>query len=76
MKNNNLIHAGIVSVFFLVFKLVEMKIIIKENIPPKQLLRDTIIVFISVLLGKYLSEQFENATGGKFIEVFTDNPSF
>jgi hypothetical protein len=76
MKNNNLIQAGIVSVFFLVFKFIEMKIIIKENIPPKQLLRDTLIVFISVLLGKYLLEQFENANGGKFIEVFTDSPAF
>ena len=76
MKNNNLIQAGIVSVFFLVFKFIEMKIIIKENIPPKQLLRDTLIVFISVLLGKYLLEQFENANGSKFIEVFTDSPAF
>ena len=76
MKNGNLINAGIVSALFLVFKITEMKLIIKENIPPKQLVRDAIIVFISVLLGQYLSQQFDNASGGKFVEVFTDSPSF
>ena len=32
--------------------------------------------FISVLLGQYLTEQLDSAAGSKFIEVFTDNPSF
>lgn len=76
MKNGNLINAGIVSVLFLVFKIIEMKLITKKKIPPKQLVRDAIIIFISVILGQYLSEQFDNATGGKFVEVFTDSPSF
>lgn len=76
MKNSNLVNAGIVGALFLVFKFIEMRFITKENIPPKQLVRDAIIVFISVLLGQYLVLQFDNAKGGKFIEVFTDNPSF
>lgn len=76
MKNSNLVNAGIVGALFLVFKFIEMRFITKENIPPKQLVRDAIIVFISVLLGQYLVLQIDNAKGGKFIEVFTDNPSF
>lgn len=76
MKNNNLINAGIVSAIFLVFKFIEMRFITKTDIPPKQLIRDAIIVFISFILGQYLLDQFENAKGNKFIEVFTDNPAF
>ena len=53
MKNSNLVNAGIVGALFLVFKFIEMRFITKENIPPKQLVRDAIIVFISVLLGQY-----------------------
>ena len=76
MKNNKLIHAAIVGALFLVLKFVEMRFITKENIPPKQLIRDGILVFISVLFGQYLTERLDSATGSKFIEVFTDNPSF
>ena len=76
MKNSKLVNAGIVGALFLVLKFVEMRFITKENIPPKQLVRDGILVFISVLLGKYLTEQLDSAAGSKFIEVFTDNPSF
>ena len=76
MKNNKLVNAGIVSAIFLVFKFIEMRFITKTDIPPKQLIRDAIIVFISFILAQYLLEQFDNAKGSKFIEVFTDNPSF
>lgn len=76
MKNSNLVNAGIIGALFLVFKFIEMRFITKEDIPPKQLIRDGILVFVSVLTGQYLSEQFDTATGSKIIEVFTDNPSF
>ena len=75
MKNSNLVNAGIIGALFLVFKFIEMRFITKEDIPPKQLIRDGILVFVSVLTGQYLSEQFDTATGSKIIEVFTDNPS-
>ncbi len=76
MQNSVLINAGIVSALFLVFKFIEMRIVTKENIPPKQLLRDAILVFLSFVLSHYLLKQFGGVTGKKFVEVFTDGPSF
>ena len=55
-----------------------MRFITKKDIPPKLLLRDGIIVYISVILAFYLISQFGNNTSlnKKIVEVFTDSPSF
>ena len=75
----------IVSVLFVIFKFIEMRMLDKENepIPLKYLVRDGLIVFASVIVGNFFVEQF-----GTMIEtnpenvivdnpkVFTDNPDF
>lgn len=78
MKSSLFINGAIISALFLVFKFIEMRFITKKDIPPKLLLRDGIIVYISVILAYYLISQFGNNTSlnKKIVEVFTDSPSF
>ena len=78
MENIFLI-AGIVSIIFLIAKFIEMRFIEKENKPLKFLIRDSLIVYISVISGFFIINQVEPIIEGTQISspvVFTDNPSF
>ena len=79
MENIFLI-AGFVSVIFLIAKFIEMRFIEKENKPLKFLIRDSLIVYISVISGFFIINQVEPLMGGTINAsnpvVFTDNPSF
>tara|TARA_B000000477_G_C6001010_1_gene189043 strand:- start:353 stop:511 length:159 start_codon:yes stop_codon:yes gene_type:complete len=52
-----------------------MRFILKENKPLKELFRDTLIVYLSVVSGLFISEQF-NSKINKAPKVFTDAPNF
>ena len=52
-----------------------MRFILKENKPLKELFRDTLIVYLSVVSGLFISEQF-NSKISKAPKVFTDVPNF
>jgi hypothetical protein len=79
MENIFLI-AAIVAVIFLIAKFIEMRFIEKENKPLKFLIRDSLIVYISVISGFFIVTQLEPVIeGGGEISmpiVFTDSPSF
>jgi hypothetical protein len=73
--------ALIIAIVFLVIKFIEMRFIEKENKPLKLLIRDTLLVYISVVIGYYILEQLKPViqNGGNNIintPVFTDNPGF
>lgn len=73
--------AGIISVTFLVAKFFEMRYIEKESKPLKLLIRDSLLVYFSVIISNFIMEQLntviENGGGGKKVTpVFTDNPGF
>jgi hypothetical protein len=53
-----------------------MRFILKENKPLKDLFRDTIIVFISTVVGIFVLEQFATNIGKSAPKVFTDKPNF
>jgi hypothetical protein len=85
--DNIFIFAGIISVIFLIVKFLEMRFIEKENKPLKFLIRDTLLVYFSVIIGYYLVEQIspviKNMDGGSVMggstgnqAVFTDQPGF
>jgi uncharacterized membrane protein len=57
MENNILINSGMISFIYLLFKFLEMRFVIKQNKPFKELFRETMIVFLSVVVGFYLVEQ-------------------
>jgi len=75
---NVLIQAGIIAILYLLAKFGEMRLVLKENKPVKLLLRDSIIVYISAVLGLYISDQFmlQGEVGKVAPKAFIDNPSF
>ena len=50
--------AGIISVIYFLIKFLEMRFILKENKPLKQLIIDTLIVFIAATSTILLLEEF------------------
>jgi len=78
MEQSIFITAGIVSFVYLVIKYLEMKFILKEVKPMKLLMRDTIIVYLSVVSGSFIIDQFSGAstTMKKVPEIFTNEPAF
>jgi hypothetical protein len=76
--DNIFIIAGVISIIFLITKFIEMRFIEKENKPVKLLVRDTILVYICVLIGMFTYEQVNPIMEGNVISpsVFTDNPGF
>ena len=46
--DNLFINAGIIAFIYILVKFAEMRVILKENKPLKELVKDTIFVFISV----------------------------
>jgi hypothetical protein len=62
---------------YLIFKFVEMRLILKENKPLKVLVRDTLLVYLSVILGNFVMEQIGgNKIMTKIPQVFTNDPNF
>ena len=78
--DNIFLVAGIISVIFFVAKFLEMQYIEKESKPLKVLIRDTLVVYISVVLGNFILEQLSpviKETSESVSPVaFTDNPPF
>tara|TARA_B100000035_G_scaffold157816_1_gene134508 strand:+ start:17602 stop:17835 length:234 start_codon:yes stop_codon:yes gene_type:complete len=77
MGNSSFVTGVAVASAYLIFRFIEMRLILKENKPLKLLVRDTLLVYLSVLLGNFVMEQL----GGeklmsKVPQVFTNNPDF
>jgi len=74
---NNFVSAGIIAVVYILFKFVEMRFIIKESKPVKDLIRDTIIVYISGILGLFVFDQLVPLTTTKAqTSAFTGKAEF
>ena len=66
-----------ISVCYLLFKFIEMRFVLKENKPLKVLVRDTVLVYLSVVLGSFIISQIgESNITSKLPEVFTNDPGF
>jgi hypothetical protein len=76
--DNIFLIAGIIAFIFLIAKFIEMRFIEKENKPLKLLIRDTIVVYLCVLMGIFTYEQLNPIIEGNISSpaVFTDNPGF
>lgn len=75
---NIFINSAFISIIFLIMKFFEMRIVEKENKPLKFLVRDTLLVYFSVLTWYFLSNQFNAIvqSNKNSPEIFTDNPNF
>jgi hypothetical protein len=76
--DNVFIQAGIISVLYLLLKFGEMRFVLKETKPMKLLLRDTVIVFLSSVMGMYIIEQFmlQGKPSKNVPSAFMDSPTF
>ena len=74
--NNTLVQGIIVSCIYLLFRFIEMRFIIKDTIPLKQLMRDTLVVYISFIAGIFIYTQLEPIKNLSAPAVFTNNPDF
>jgi len=79
MTNNVYVLALAVAIIFLLCKLVELKYIDKEgNITFKSIIRDTAIVYFSVVGGHFIIHQImpHDFSSPKATQVFTEPPNF
>ena len=76
MSNSIFFIAIAVAIIYLIFKFIEMRFILKENKPVKVLARDTLLVYLSVLLGYFVMQQITTTIQIKATEVFTNEPGF
>ena len=78
--DNIFLIAGIISVIFLIAKFLEMRYIDKEPKPLKYLIRDTLLVYLSVITGNFIVDQLKPIIHESVVPVvpiaFTDNPPF
>ena len=73
--------ALIISIVFFIVKFIEMRFVDNEPKPLKLLVRDTLVVYFSVICGNFILEQVEpmlnnGAEISKATQVFTGNPEF
>lgn len=79
---NTFVVAGIISFVFFIVKFIEMRFVDKESKPLKFLIRDSLLVYFSVIAGGFVVDQLKPIIqeGGENIVtnpvVFTDNPGF
>jgi hypothetical protein len=76
MNKTILLNGFIISFLYLIAKFIEMRFVTKENLPPKILVRDALLVYAAVIVAHYIMNQLNNKQTKEFVEVFTDNPSF
>lgn len=72
--------AGFISVIFFIAKFLEMRYIEKETKPLKFIIRDTLVVYVSVVAGSFVIEQVSPVVNEIVPEsvpmAFTDNAPF
>jgi len=73
-----IIHSGIIAFIYLLMKFVEMRMIKKDKKEVKELIRDTLIVYLSSIVGLYIISEFmpTDSVIKTVTNVFTDMPGF
>jgi hypothetical protein len=78
--DNIFLVAGIISVIFFIGKFLEMRYVDQEPKPLKFLIRDSLLVYVSVVCGSFIIHQLKPVINETEIPsaplAFTDNPPF
>ena len=78
--DNIFLVAGIISVIFFIAKFLEMRYVDQEPKPLKILVRDTLLVYVSVVTGSFIVDQLKPVINETIVPLeplaFTDNPPF
>lgn len=77
---NIFLVAGIISVIFFIAKFLEMRYVEEDPKPLKILVRDSLLVYVSVVTGNFIVEQLNPVINENVLPLeplaFTDNPPF
>jgi TctA family transporter len=73
-----ILHSGIIAFIYILMKFVEMRMIKKDKKEVRELIRDTIIVYLSAIVGLYIISEFmpSESVIKTVTNVFTDTPGF
>ena len=78
--DNIFLIAGIIAFIYLLFKFLEMRIVDKGSKPLKILVRDALLVYVSVVFGTFVINQLNQLVNETEVPnvplAFTDNPPF
>jgi len=77
MNDSIFFKSFIISIMYLLLKFIEMRFILKKNKPIKELVRESLIVYFSIIAGDFVLTQITPITqmmGAP--EVFTNDPGF
>jgi len=75
--NNIFIIGVVISFIFLLFKFIEMRFVDKESKPVKYLVKDSLVVYFSVITGYFIINQLKPIIQSNGVtQVFTENPDF
>jgi hypothetical protein len=74
------VTATVVTIVYFIIKFIEMRYVEKESKPLKYLIRDCLVVYLSVICGNFVLEQVNPLISSEGVSVvtpvFTDNPGF
>mgnify|MGYP001210920345 CR=1 FL=1 len=78
---NSIQIAIIIAVVFFIIKFIDIKFIKKSDQPLKSILIDSLITFVSTILGLFIMDQFgfvKSMIGGSTdqVQAFVSNPEF
>jgi hypothetical protein len=73
--------AGFISAVYFIVKFIEMRFVEKESKPLKLLIRDSLLVYFSVIFGSFILDQLkpmiqDAEVGTSAPAVFTGDPAF
>ena len=78
--DNIFLISGIISVIFFIVKFLEMRYVDDEPKPLKLLIRDALVVYVSVVIGSFIFDQLTPIINETVVHetplAFTDNPPF
>lgn len=76
MEQGQWVTSIAISIVYFIIRFIEIKFILKEDIILKQMIRDTILVFISSILGLFILTQVNTDVSSNIPAVFTGKPDF
>ena len=70
-------NAAVMSIVYILFRFIEMRYILKNKKSMKELMRDGLIVYFSIIVGDFVLSQFlESSFEKPGTEAFIDQPDF
>tara|TARA_Y100001935_G_C17273664_1_gene493417 strand:- start:937 stop:1167 length:231 start_codon:yes stop_codon:yes gene_type:complete len=69
--------AAVIAIVFAIVKFIEMRFLVKETKPVKEVTRDVLVVYLSAVLGIFVLEQVDITDNAKTnTSVFVGTPEF